>query len=202
MAYARSSSRDAALSASSRTSASSDQVICPIDLRIHEAVPPVLRQLGPRDRENQTQEAASIITSISEAPSSPSASRPRGGVTLSQSLTVARRSVGGGDAGKARRQREGSHASGAVDDQVRPEVIRDPDPARRKLAVRDHVVTRFLRCLTLASDARVSASPGRCGWAPHVLPRSPHRCLPSTSSRTPASSAPASSDLVVRAQQE
>src|SRR2546423_9731962 len=63
---------------------------------------------------NQIQLAASIATSISDAPSSPSANRPSGGGTLNQRLTVAAISVGRSSVGDAKLHNAGSQAPGGI----------------------------------------------------------------------------------------
>src|SRR5581483_2471030 len=64
---------------------------------------------------NQTQLGASMITSISEAPSSPPASKPSGGGTLSHNLTTTLRSSGGhGSDGNADCHKTGNQAWGAI----------------------------------------------------------------------------------------
>jgi hypothetical protein len=63
---------------------------------------------------NQTQAADSTRTSISEVPSSPSATRPSGGRTLSHNLTVAARSFGTAIDGNAWRQALGSQSFGSI----------------------------------------------------------------------------------------
>src|ERR1700689_5695871 len=86
-----------------RTWLRSGLVVVPVDMS--------LRYLASM---NQTQVGASTTTSISEAPSSPPASKPSGGETLSHNLTAALRSVEHVTDGKASCHKLGNHASGNI----------------------------------------------------------------------------------------